>query len=155
MIIRAFTPSDSKAVGELISRSFGQRDEADLVETLRSNGDMALELVAENRKKVVGHIALSRMRSPAGWLALAPVCIEPKLQRRGIGSVLCQTALQYANAPVVVLGEPAFYERFGFDFSSAGQIQSPFPVEFTGIFYPEGMEVPSEIELLYAAPFLS
>lgn len=153
MIIRGYTPKEAKAVRDLIIRAFGQPDEADLVEALRDSGDMALELVAEDRKKIVGHVALSRMTSPQGWLALAPVCADPKRQNKGIGSVLCQMALQYANAPVVVLGEPEYYGRFGFEFKDKPKVTTPFPAEFTGMFLPEGHVCPETVELVYAKPF--
>ena len=94
------------------------------------------------------------MASPEGWLALAPVCADPKLQNKGIGSVLCQMALQYANAPVVVLGEPAYYSRFGFDFGGKPKMTTPFPAEFTGVFLPEGCACPETVELVYAKAFL-
>jgi len=154
MIIRGYTPKEAKAVRDLVTRAFGQPDEADLVEALRDSGDMALELVAEDRKKVVGHVALSRMVSPKGWLALASVCADPKRQNKGIGSVLCQMALRYANAPVVVLGEPAYYSRFGFEFEAKPKVTTPFPAEFTGVFLPEGYACPETIELGYAKPFM-
>lgn len=155
MIIRGYIPSEAKAVRDLITRAFGQPDEADLVEALRDSGDMALELVAEDRKRIVGHVALSRMESPKGWLALAPVCADPKRQNKGIGSVLCHMALQYANAPVVVLGEPSYYIRFGFDFDRGNQMTSAFPTEFTGVYLPDDTEGEGPFDLVYAKPFLA
>ncbi|WP_299352288.1 N-acetyltransferase [uncultured Shimia sp.] len=155
MIIRGYTNSDGRAVRDLLTRAFGQPDEADLVQALRETGDMALELVAESRKKILGHVALSRLQAPKGWLALAPLCADPKQQGKGIGSVLCQMALDYANAPVVVLGDRHYYSRFGFVFEQTGALTSPFPVEHTGLYLPEGTQPPSEQTLNYAEPFMS
>ena len=153
MIIRAFDPSEAANIRDLLTRAFGQNDEANLVEALRATETMALELVAEHKKKIVGHVALSRMVSPEGWLALAPLCTEPKMQKRGIGSTLCQMAMQYANAPVVVLGEPAFYGRLGFDFERSKSLKTPYPTKFTGLFAPELDETQPVATLQYAAAF--
>ena len=154
MIIRGIVEKDHKAVAELITKAFGQPDEAALVDRLRAGGHMALELVAEQNGRVLGHVALSRMDTPARWLALAPVSVTPKQQRKGIGAALCQTALAYANAPVVVLGDPGYYAAFGFDFAQGAKITSAFPVEYTGVYLPEGTELPEAVDLTYAAPFM-
>ncbi|MEQ9694883.1 N-acetyltransferase [Shimia sp. SDUM112013] len=154
MMIRACTPAEAPDIRALLSAAFGQVDEAELVESLREAGDMALELVAEHKKRVVGYVALSRMAAPAGWLALAPVATDPKLRRKGIGSALCQMAMQYANAPVVVLGEPAFYGRIGFDFARAKRMTSPFPLSHTGLYAPDLAEAQPQVKLTYAAPFI-
>ncbi|SHI64302.1 putative acetyltransferase [Shimia gijangensis] len=153
MIIRAIIPSEAASVRDLIIRAFGQTDEADLCDALRASGDMALELVAEHKKKIVGHVALSRMVSPVGWLALAPLSTDPKMARRGIGSTLCQMAIQYANAPVVVLGEPEFYERIGFDFERSLCFKTPYPVNYTGLFAPDLDDLHPNATLKYASAF--
>lgn len=154
MIIRAYDPAEAAVVRNVLTRAFGQQDEADLVEALREKGDIALELVAEHKKKVVGHVALSRMAAPEGWLALAPVSTDPKMQKKGIAGALCQMAMQYANAPVVVLGDPEFYGRLGFDFARTARLKSPFPIKATGLFAPELAEEKPALELVYASPFL-
>ncbi|MBR9842448.1 MAG: N-acetyltransferase [Rhodobacteraceae bacterium] len=153
MIIRGYGPKDAAKVRDVVKRAFGQDDEAVLVEALREGGYMALELVAEDRGRIVGHVALSRMSAPDGWLALAPVSVDPKRQKKGIGSALCQMAVDYANAPVVVLGDAAYYTRFGFDYSRATRLKTPFPVEHTGLYAPK-LDVAQPAETLtYAPPF--
>lgn len=153
MIIRAFDPTETTAVRDLVIRAFKQPDEADLCDALRDAGDMALELVAEHKKRIVGHVALSRMTSPEGWLALAPLSTDPKMARQGIGSALCQMAMQYANAPVVVLGEPRFYGQMGFDFERSKRLITPYPVKSTGLFAPELDETQPVATLRYALAF--
>lgn len=153
MIIRGYTEKDRSAVNGVVAKAFGQKDEALLCEALRSGGHMALELVAEDRGRVVGHVALSKMVSPEGWLALAPVSVDPKKQRRGIGAALCQMAVDYANAPVVVLGDPDYYARFGFEFGLSGKIETPFPVEYTGVVFRKTDSVDGA-KLDYPAPFM-
>lgn len=92
-----------------------------IVAALRKNGGLALSLVAEEKGEVVGHIALS----PAGvggvdqgWYLLGPVAVTPGKQGRGIGSALIGASLERLRARgaagVVLVGDPAFYARFGF-----------------------------------------
>lgn len=51
-------------------------------------------------------------------LALAPIAVHPERQGLGIGSALVREGLARAAAggwdAVLVLGDPAYYERFGF-----------------------------------------
>jgi putative acetyltransferase len=51
-------------------------------------------------------------------LGLAPIAVVPDCQRRGVGTRLIEDALQDLRATsfrcVVVLGDPAYYQRFGF-----------------------------------------
>jgi predicted N-acetyltransferase YhbS len=65
-------------------------------------------------------------------LALAPIAVLPEYQNRGIGSLLIKSSLAIAakmSAPmVIVLGNPPFYNRFGFKPAIDYGIQSPFAV---------------------------
>lgn len=153
MIIRGFDKSDTAQVRALISQAFGQPQEAALCEALRRDGDMALELVAEHKKKIVGHVALSHMVSPSGWLALAPLCTDPKMQNRGIGTALGHMALDYANAPVVVLGDRGFYTRIGFDFERSANLATAYEVQHTGLYAPDLADPRPALKLDYAKAF--
>jgi putative acetyltransferase len=92
-----------------------------LVEKLREAGALSISLVAEVDGKVVGHIAFSPVSihgEQSNWYGLAPVTIHPAYQRQGIGGRLIQAGLAELHkleaAGCVLLGEPAYYERFGF-----------------------------------------
>ena len=95
--------------------------EPSIVESLRSAGALTLSLVAEKDGAVVGHVALSPVsisdRTPR-WFGLGPISVVPEWQRRGIGSQLMREALQLLRergaAGCVLLGDPAYYGRFGF-----------------------------------------
>lgn len=153
MIIRAALPADFDAIDRLVTSAFGQKDEAELVRALRAEGAAALELIAEDRKKPIGHVMLSHFSQPRGWLALAPLSVAPKRQKNGIGATLCQIALNYANAPVVVLGNPEYYTRLGFEVARATNLTSPYPLEFTGLCAPD-LETHAPVEtLVYPAAF--
>lgn len=63
-------------------------------------------------------------------MALAPVAVAPAYQGQGIGSALMEEAHQKAAAlghtSIVLLGEPAYYRRFGYAMARDFGIQIPF-----------------------------
>ena len=128
--IREEEQDDWPAIAALEEAAFGRPDEARLVDRLRSNGDLVLSLVAQAGAKIVGHLALSRMAAPFLALGLGPLAVAPDLQRSGVGGRLTEAALERARADgwdaVFVLGEPAYYRRFGFSAQAAIGFASPY-----------------------------
>ncbi len=128
--VRDESPRDWKAVYEVVSSAFCHLAEADLVKELREAGDSVVSLVAEEDGQIVGHILLSRMDAPFPALALAPVSVIPTRQRSGIGSALVKSAVNRARskgwAAIFVLGDPNYYERFGFERKAAAGFTSPY-----------------------------
>ena len=122
LTIRETKKADRKAVLALIEAAFGQPDEATLVQKMWDEDAIALDLTAEENGSVVGHCAFSIVTAdPAlegAALGMAPVSVAPSRQRSGIGSALVETGLDICKTRgaslVVVLGEPAYYSRFGF-----------------------------------------
>ena len=117
--IREERPDDHAAIRDVNRRAFGQDQEGNIVDGLRSNGAALLSLVAILNDRIVGHI----MYTPAiigsvTGAALGPMSVLPEHQRHGIGSKLVSTGnqrLREAGYPfIIVLGHPAFYPRFGF-----------------------------------------
>jgi putative acetyltransferase len=130
--IRPEEPSDRDAIRAVHEQAFGQIEEAALVERLRRDGDLTLSLVAV-RQGVVGHIAFSRLRlleSAARAMALAPVAVLPAVQQSGIGTALVREGLRRLAASgedlVLVLGDPAYYGRFGFSTEQARDLTTPY-----------------------------
>ncbi len=130
MLIRAEKDSDRDATHALLTDAFGQAQEADLVDNLHADGDPAISLVARDRDEVIGHVALSRLRPPAGALALAPLAVTQSGRCSGVGASLVKaaiaTASQIDDSIVFVLGDPAHYTRFGFDVELAAAFPSPY-----------------------------
>lgn len=136
MKIERERPEDQEAVAVVIARAFGRADEALLVEALRGAGDISLSLVARESIGITGHIAFQPVRvegsaAPVAAFSLAPVSVVPERQGRGIGSALIRNALDQLRdngADIVfVLGDPAYYERFGFSVRAAEAFTSPWP----------------------------
>jgi predicted N-acetyltransferase YhbS len=96
-------------------------NEAAIVDALREAGALTVSLVAEEQGRVVGHVAFSPVRvdgAEGRWFGLGPVSVLPERQRAGIGSALIRAGLERLRASgadgCVVLGDPAYYARFGF-----------------------------------------
>lgn len=117
MQLRDEDTTDSETVFHVVAEAFGRDDEARLVERLRG-GDAVVSLVAADEGGVVGHVMLSQMDAPFRALALAPLSVLPRHERRGIGAELVRAAIERAKAlgwdAIFVLGDPKYYGRFGF-----------------------------------------
>jgi len=118
MIVRGETEADRDGIRRVEEDAFPGPDEAKLVDQLRMDGDLRLSLVALEGDRIVGHIAFSVMRAPFRALGLAPVAVSPQRQKTGIGAALVNAGLKLAADEgwqgVFVLGDPPYYERFGF-----------------------------------------
>jgi putative acetyltransferase len=127
---REESPKDKQAISHVVVTAFNQSAEAQLIEQLREAGDIVISMVAEENGQVVGHVLLSRMNAPFPSLALAPVSVIPKRQRSGIGSALIERVVNRARnegwAAIFVLGDPNYYERFGFSREAAAGFTSPY-----------------------------
>ncbi|HSK27403.1 MAG TPA: N-acetyltransferase [Jiangellales bacterium] len=139
---RGDDPEERAAVREIIRLAFGRDDEADLVDALRADASWLphLTLVAEvsgtagrphSQGRIVGHVAATRLEvggRPA--VALAPLAVHPGHQGTGVGTRLVHEQARRARAAgeslVVVLGDPAYYRRFGFVPSAPLGLHGPF-----------------------------
>jgi putative acetyltransferase len=126
--VRRAEAADHAAIAALVADAFGRPDEADLVAALRANG-APIEIVAERESLLLGHILFSRMRvGTAEALAIAPLAVAAPARRQGIGAALVRAgldaALQAGFGAVIVLGDPAYYGRFGF--TEARGLDAPF-----------------------------
>lgn len=115
-------------------------DEQELVVRLRESPEYnyELEVVAKNENgDVVGHIMLSEVKIVSDdttytALALAPLSVLPEYRNKGLGKALIQAveervkALDYTT--IVVLGDPNYYGKFGYEEAKDYDIDSPFDV---------------------------
>jgi putative acetyltransferase len=134
--VRPESPGDVQAVRALLLAAFESPAEADLVDALRANARPYFALVAVADEEVVGHVAFTSlafepMRDRPGLaLGLAPLAVAAAHQRRGVGARLVESGLQVCRDAgagiVVVLGDPAFYGRFGFEPASKLGLRSSF-----------------------------
>jgi putative acetyltransferase len=123
--VRPEAAGDVGAVRAVHLAAFPSSLESTLVDALRGAGKAVISLVADDAARIVGHVLFSTVsveRTTTRGLGLAPVSVLPGHQRRGIGSQLIRAGLAHATSLgygfVVVLGEPAYYRRFGFETAS-------------------------------------
>jgi len=125
-VIRPERAGDEAAIHKLTARAFEGEPHSDgsepqIVDRLRAAGDLTISLVAKEGDALIGHAAFSPVEisdGSADWYGLGPISVEPELQGEGIGSKLVYKGLDQlremgANG-CVLLGDPAYYERFGF-----------------------------------------
>ena len=99
---------------------------------LRADEDGLFELVAEDDGAVQGHIFFSRMWADRTGLygALAPLAVRPDRQGQGVGGKLVRSGIESAREfgchGLLVLGDPAYYSRFGFSAQAVQDVSAPF-----------------------------
>lgn len=136
--IREEHADDFAAIREVNRRAFGQDQEANIVDALRSNGAALVSLVATLDGRVVGYIMYSPISvgdEPAPAVigaALGPMSVLPEHQRLGIGSKLVNAGTQKLNAEgypfIIVLGHANFYPRFGFKPANTFGVKCEWPI---------------------------
>jgi putative acetyltransferase len=140
VLIRRETPEDVPAVAAVTTAAFGdgagapEPIETRLLSRLRADDGWlpALSLVAIGDGAVVGHVVCTRgFVDDVPVLGLGPTSVRPDRQRRGVGTALMHAVLGAADATgeplVALLGDPAFYARFGFVAASELGIAAPDP----------------------------
>ncbi|WP_454884290.1 GNAT family N-acetyltransferase [Sphingomonas oryzagri] len=128
MQIRPENPADEEPIRAVITSAFlkaehSDGNEASIVDELRSAGVLTISLVAANGGAILGHVAFSPVMIDGvhdGWFGLGPVSVNPNCQREGVGTALIEAGLtnfrRQGLKGCVVLGDPAYYRRFGFAF---------------------------------------
>jgi putative acetyltransferase len=121
--IREETNADLEDIHKVHQAAFDSPAEAHLVDLLRDRDKVSISLMAAVNGEIVGHILFSPVSldpPPPEWhaLGLAPVGVIPGRQRQGLGAALVNHGLERCQELgidlVVVLGDPAYYSRFGF-----------------------------------------
>jgi putative acetyltransferase len=167
VLVRRERPDDVAAVRAVVAAAFPTPDgvaepvEARLLDALRVDPGWlpAFSLVAVDPDgEVVGHIVATRgdVDGHPG-LGLGPIAVRPEQQGRGVGTALVHAVLGAAEARhevlIALLGDPAFYGRFGLRPAAEHGITSPDPA------WGEHFQVrplagpPPRGRFRYAAPF--
>ncbi len=132
---RIETPGDEPAIRAVHTAAFATSAEADLVDQLRRDSDILISMVADTPEgKIVGALVFSPVtveeQKDLVCAALAPVSVHPVWQRQGIGTRLIKAGLVALERQevefVFTLGDPSFYERFGFSTELTKLFRSPF-----------------------------
>ncbi|MGM7850850.1 GNAT family N-acetyltransferase [Yersinia enterocolitica] len=164
MLIRVEIPVDAPGIDALLRKAFKGDDEAELVQQLREDGLLTLGIVAtDDEGGVVGYAAFSPVDvggEDRQWVALAPLAVEEGLRRQGLAEKLVYEGLDSLNefgyAAVVVLGDPAYYQRFGFVPAARHQLTCRWPdteEAFQVYALAEDALTDSDGEVVFSAPF--
>lgn len=130
MIIRPEEKEEYSIICELVKIAFktakvSNGDEQNYVVRLREGANYIpeLALVAEIDGRLVGHIMLTKTEikyssNNKEALLLAPLSVVLEYRNRGIGGELIKEAFKRARLmgyrAAFLVGDPAYYERFGF-----------------------------------------
>lgn len=125
--IRTEQPADITTISQMTEDAFRPMPYSDgteqlVIDALRRNGELTVSLVAvDEEDAIAGHVAVSPVTISSGaegWYGLGPIAVRTDRQGEGIGSALVRAALdalREINARgCVLLGNPAYYGRFGF-----------------------------------------
>jgi len=126
MIIRNEIESDYEAIFDATKAAFenhpySNNTEQFIINALRAASALTVSLVAEIDGKLVGHIAFSPVTFSDGsenWYGLGPISVLPDYQKQGVGTELVNEGLsllkEMGAEGCVLVGDPDYYERFGF-----------------------------------------
>jgi putative acetyltransferase len=127
--IRPAQTSDRDEILAVVADAFsfgGTRQPDEEIAILRDTwvaqeGRPLIELVADEDDTLVGHLQAAPGRldgAPTPIAGVAPVCVLTAAHGRGVGSALVHALLGAAETQhwplLVLLGDPAYYGRFGF-----------------------------------------
>lgn len=145
--IRSETDLDAAAIEAVTAAAFRDAPHADhteqfIVRALRAAGELTVSLVAETDGQIVGHVAVSPVTISDGsgdWYGLGPISVLPAWQGQSIGSRLMERALSDLRARhaagCLLVGDPGYYTRFGFNSEPALQLPDVPPEYFMAIVF--------------------
>lgn len=138
--IRQERQKDYQQIRDLVREAFAHAehsdgDEHNLIERIRLSPDYIpeLSLVAESDDIILGHIMFTRVFvGQTEAIALAPLSVRTDWQRKGIGKLLVAAGHRQARKMgyfcSMVLGNPDYYSKFGYEKASSYGIIAPFDV---------------------------
>jgi putative acetyltransferase len=135
--IRASTSDDLHAIEALYLAAFPEEDLLPLVRDLLKCQHEVLSLIGTVGASLIAHViftkcAVEGLRSDVALLG--PLAVAPDWQRKGAGSRIVRHGLQQLQHDgvnqVFVLGNPAYYSRFGFSMESCVVAPYPLPAEW-------------------------
>lgn len=139
LLVRTSASADLAAIEALYPEAFPEEDLLPLVRELLGETAMAQSLVSVVEGRIVGHAAFTRCGDLGDGLKtslLGPVAVAPLCQRRGVGGRMICSGFQRLEEEgvdrVFVLGDPAYYGRFGFQADASVEPPYPLPAEWVG-----------------------
>lgn len=148
LTIRHELPVDAAAIERLHARAFGPGRFARTAFRLREGvpPDPALSFTAHVGTFLVGSIKVTPVLAGAqNALMLGPLTVDPAFEGKGIGAALMNRSIEAAREAghdlILLIGDAAYYTRFGFKVVPTGQLVLPGPADparFLGLELVEG-----------------
>ncbi len=137
LVIRQTTPADTAQIRALYPQAFPDEDLTTVVSALLKQGSQVLSLATFDTDALVAHVLFSscttKDQNQTGAL-LGPLGVIPQRQRQGLGDTLVRNGLDRLEtsgvSQVFVLGNPAYYQRFGFTPEKHVLAPYPLPAEY-------------------------
>jgi len=131
--IREERIADVAAREALLDKAYGLARFAKSSERLREGRMPAngLSLVAADHRQLVGTVRLWNVAAGSGLnaLLLGPLAVHPDHRNRGIGTALMRRVIARArlagHGAILLVGDAAYYGRFGFSAALAGKLRMP------------------------------
>lgn len=137
--VEAESPADIVAREALLDRAMGPNRKRKSSEKLRRGRLPAEGLAFVVRREdgaLVGTVRLWNVRlgeAGAPALLLGPLAVDPQMKGAGMGSILVRRAIAEAalrgHRAILLVGDPAYYARFGFSDACTGDLAMPGPYE--------------------------
>ena len=136
VVVLPETAAEAAAVERLSERAFGPGRFARTAYRIREHAaaDPDLSFVARISTLLVGANRMTGIRcGVVPGLLLGPLTVDPAFRSRGIGAALVERSLAAAIAAghgaVILVGDEAYYKRFGFARVPNGRFAMPGPVD--------------------------
>ena len=136
--IRAEIPSDAAPREALLDRAFGRarhRKTSQRLRDARSPAEGLAFTAVSKSGRVIGTLRMWNViaGSAGQGLLLGPLAVDGRHQRRGLGRMMMDHALNMAKVmgyeSVLLVGDEAYYSRFGFTRSAVADLHLPGPVD--------------------------
>jgi predicted N-acetyltransferase YhbS len=135
--IRKERPPDAAAREGLLDEAFGRLRRRKSSQRLRDGQLPANDLafVATEGKRVIGTARLWNIVCGTGQkaLLLGPVAVAGDCRNRGVGTALVRHALavarRHGHQAIILVGDAAYYSRFGFTAEKTADLRMPGPFE--------------------------
>lgn len=123
---------DWATVEPVVAAAFAPEEVVSFLNSLREEGCVIGEWIAESEREILAHVAFSRAYvddgaslRPAAFLT--PLAVQPRRQRQGIGQRLLLHALGALEGQgedlFFVLGHPTYYPKIGFQAELARDVE--------------------------------
>lgn len=135
MLIRTEIGVDAAGIDSLLRRCFATSAEAELVQQLREDSLLTLGIVAtDDEGQVMGYAAFSPVTiegNDLNWVGLAPLAVDQSVRKQGLGKAMLfeglDTLSDFSYCAVVLLGDPAWFGRYGFEPAARHQLHCRWP----------------------------